>query len=474
MSDLLRRYWPRQQVTITAACVLSLALLGLILISPGFDWARPPATRPTLLACGLMALAGLAFALVARAAALERGLSLGAMIALGLAFRLAMTASTPIWEDDFYRYLWDGAAVIRGLDPYEVSPSTAADPTAPDRWQALSQAEPELRDRVNHPQFRTLYPPVAQGAFAAAAALGGGLLRLRLVLLVVEATGLFLLLRLLRRQGLPQGWSALYWLNPVAIVSFANGLHFDALLIPLIVGALLAMTAGRSGVGSVLIGLAAGVKLWPILLWPLALRVAGRVGKLKVVTGAAVAGGIAILSVAPIVSAGLGSDAGFVAYADTWTRNSAVHPLLFAAATSLFRAMDLIRVMDPERTVRVLLGVAGTVLAVTLAARAVPGRLNAGLLLLLAAGILALSPAQYPWYGAAILSLAAIAGAWRTASTAAVVLAVYYLRFVLDETGVLLTTLVWIQHLALWGALILDLRQRRPEAEAPQEITGAA
>ncbi len=431
--------------------------------------------RPTLTACALIALAGLAFAVMARWATRGRGLALVPMIALGLAMRLAMVGSTPIWEDDFYRYLWDGAAVSRGLDPYRVSPTLAAESTAPSGWQALSQAEPELRDRVNHPQFRTLYPAVAQGAFALAHALGGGVLGLRLIILAAEATGLFLLLMLLGRQGLPLEWSALYWLNPLAVVSFINGVHFDALLIPLILGAVLAMTTRRSAVGSALIGLAAGVKLWPILLWPLTIRIAGRLGSTRWVLGAGVAGGIALLSVTPIVAAGLGSDAGLVAYAETWTRNSAVHPVLFNAATAIVRAAGLIQVMDPERTVRVLLGLTGALLAVVFAARVTPGRLQPGPLLLLAFLILALGPAQYPWYGAALLPLAALAGAWRTAAAAAVVSCVYYLRFVLDETGALLTTLVWIEHLTLWGALYLDLR--RPPALAddrPDGVTHAA
>lgn len=453
------------RTTIAAGGVLFLAIVGLALLSPGFEWSRPAGSRPTPAACGLIALAGLAFVVMARAVILGRGLALVPMIAVGLALRLVMVGSIPIWEDDFYRYQWDGAAVSRGLDPYRVSPMLAADAAAPAGWQALSQAEPELRDRVNHPQFRTLYPAVAQGAFAGAQALGGGVFGLRFVILAAEAVGLFLLLILLGRNGLPLGWSALYWLNPLAVVSFINGVHFDALLIPLILGGLLAMTTRRSAIGSALIGLAAGVKLWPILLWPLAIRMAGRIGPARWILGAGLAGGIALASVAPIVLAGLGSDAGLVAYAETWTRNSAVHPVLFDVATAIVRAAGLIQVMDPQRTVRVLLGMTGAIVALLLAVRAEPGRLNASRLLLLACLILALSPAQYPWYGAALLPLAALAGAWRTAGMAAVVSAIYYLRFVLDEAGAVLTALVWVEHIALWGALFLDLRQPRVHAD---------
>jgi len=444
-------------------CVtLVAAVLALAAISPLFAWDQPWADRPTVLACALIAGAGLGFLAIAKAVPSGKVMPLGVLIGLGIGLRLVMIGSTPIWEDDFYRYLWDGAAVSRGMDPYQVSPLQASDDAAPENWKTLASDEPGLRERINYPQFRSLYPIVAQGAFAAAWVLGGGLLGLRMVLLAAEFAGLCLLLLLLRRQGLPLQWSALYWLNPLAILCFANAVHVDAVLIPLIVAALLAMTFQRRLIGSALIGLAAGVKLWPILLWPLVVRASRPTGLIAFLSGGAIAGALFVLSIAPVVAAGLGSDAGLVAYAEHWTRNSAVHPLLFDGMTALVRALGLIQSMDPDRTVRVLLGLTGTGLALVLAARAEPGRLDPGSLLLLAFVILALSPAQYPWYGAAILPLAALAGAWRTAGAAAVVSAVYYLRFVLDEEGTLLRTLIWVEHLTLWAALATDLRRSYP------------
>lgn len=449
-----------------------MSVVGLALISPQFDWGRVASERPTLAACGLMVTAGLGFGLMAWSMVRGAGPGLGAVIGLGLALRLLLAGSTPIWEDDFHRYLWDGAAVARGLDPYRVSPLAASSDDAPPAWRGLAGDFADLRQRVNHPQFRTLYPAVAQSAFVTAWTLYGGVPGLRVVLLAAEGIGVWLLVTLLGRLGRPPTWCALYWLNPLAMVSFVNAVHFDALLVPLILGGALAMGVRKPGVGSALIGLAAGVKLWPILLWPLMMRIVGPNGPVRWGVCAVFAGGIFVLSIAPILAAGLGPDAGLVAYAETWTRNSAVHPLLFDGATALIRGAGLIQDMDPERVVRMLLGLAGATIALVLAARAEPGRLDAGRLLLLAALILALAPAQYPWYGAAILPLAALAGAWRIASAAAVVSAIYYLRFVLDEEGALLRGLVWVEHLTLWTALALDLR--RPSGQSAGQFAAVA
>ena len=66
----------------------------------------------------------------------------------------------PLHSDDLWRYLWDGEVQRQGLSPYGVSP---ADPSldviaASEDWQ-------QVRERINHLQIPTVYPPVAQGAF---------------------------------------------------------------------------------------------------------------------------------------------------------------------------------------------------------------------------------------------------------------------------------------------------------------------
>ncbi len=47
------------------------------------------------------------------------------MIGLGMVFRMLLFWSTPAFEDDWYRYLWDGAVTANGYNPYAVSPDEA-------------------------------------------------------------------------------------------------------------------------------------------------------------------------------------------------------------------------------------------------------------------------------------------------------------------------------------------------------------
>ncbi|RMF61844.1 MAG: hypothetical protein D6748_00750, partial [Calditrichaeota bacterium] len=45
------------------------------------------------------------------------------ILLLGLVVRVLMFFSSPILEDDYYRYLWDGAVSANGFNPYQYSPA---------------------------------------------------------------------------------------------------------------------------------------------------------------------------------------------------------------------------------------------------------------------------------------------------------------------------------------------------------------
>ena len=47
------------------------------------------------------------------------------IISGGLIVRLIFIPSYPVIENDFYRYLWDGAVTANGINPYKYSPKEA-------------------------------------------------------------------------------------------------------------------------------------------------------------------------------------------------------------------------------------------------------------------------------------------------------------------------------------------------------------
>ena len=85
---------------------------------------------------------------------------------VGLLLRLAMVGSGPMLEDDFYRYLFDGAMTANGHNPYSHAPRTVLEGTrdhVPDDVRALGARSGVVGHRINHARLRTVYPPVAQG-----------------------------------------------------------------------------------------------------------------------------------------------------------------------------------------------------------------------------------------------------------------------------------------------------------------------
>lgn len=439
--------------------MLAICFLGLALLSPRFAWHIPQAERPTFLGAGLLLIAGAAFAALRWSQASPSQRLLGVLVTGGV-LRLLMLGSTPIWEDDFYRYLWDGGASLAGLNPFVASPANLQDSAfllEHPRWAALARADADLLAHVSYPYYRTIYPGVAQLAFAVGHALSGGdLFGLRMVLLGGDVACLILLLRVLNHLGLSAMWVGLYWLNPVIAKEFINSAHVDALLGPLIIGGVWAALHKRPGVMGICLGLAAGIKLWPILLWPLLARYGAQGRWRAALLSAGAAGVIAALSIAPLLLAGLDRHAGLTAFAGGWVRNSAWHPLYFAAVEEALRATGLLQSIDPSRLARGLLGLAalGASLAFALRAKGLTPSDLLSRAFSLCALILLISPTQFPWYLAVTLPLAVLARRTEWACALALAAPAYYLRFALDQHGLLANALAWAGHCLLWGALL--------------------
>lgn len=432
---------PAPRAFFFAALVSALALAALRALAPEFTIDRPPAAQPVAAAALLTALAGLAFAGVAlliRTITLS-GRALAGLFALGLALRAMFFGSQPILEDDWRRYLWEGAAVSAGVSPFAHAPASGllydafGNPVekSPDSGvetlRRLGAARDDYPELVNHPYLTTIYPAPVQAAFAFAHRLAPfSLDAWRLVLLASEAAALLLLLRVLPAFGVAAFWSLLYWLNPIVIMQTFSGAHMDALIVPPLLAALWAARKARPLWAGAALGLAVGIKLWPLALAPILFRCFAPDARALTAALAAMAG-VAALSLAPLFL-GIGeSESGFAAYASEWARNA----FLFAVLEQAIGAFTA----DPGGPARViaaaLVGAAALVLArrPDREAEFAPARALTFVLVLLA-----LSPTAYPWYAvwaAAFLPFAPSLGAALLAAGGAI----YMLRFPNALTG---------------------------------------
>ncbi|MDZ4789981.1 MAG: glycosyltransferase [Hyphomicrobiales bacterium] len=384
--------------------------------------------------------------------------ALVAMLILGAAIRVVWFGSLAPLEDDFQRYLWDGGLIAQGLNPYALSPQQVIDGLAQGSLSGsvapLASEAKHVLDIINNHTLRTIYPGTAQAAFGLAHLIAPWSLDgLRLVFLTADAATVFLLIALLRALGRSPLWAALYWCNPFVSAMLIGTAHADVLIMPFVLGAILLHIRGHTAIPCAMIGLAAGVKIWPILLAPLFLRGALR-WPWRLFAGLACVGVTVAATLAPLLLASLQPQSGLEAYASGWNNNNALFMWAFEGVAAFADAPTA------QATLRVTMGVLATAIAVAVAFRpAASSEDFARRALVVAAAAFYCAPAQFPWYACWFLPLAALLQFWPLMVVSALIPA-YYIFFTLWGTpdfplfshGVALVHAIPVMAWLIWRA----------------------
>ena len=421
--------------------LIGAALFAIRYISPEFRLGTTTETHPYLLFAGLLIAANLVWfffipllsAQTHNSRYQQKGVKpyLWTLIFISLGFRAIFFGSTPIYEDDWNRYLWDGAVITQGENPYAQSPQAVID--NPELSSLKTYAEDRadrkggnILKRINNRELTTIYPPVAQSAFAGAAFLAPlNLEALRFIYLIIEALTLILLVRLLPKYGRAPDWALLYAFSPLLIYSAFNAAHMDILL-PLFILLTLLFIRFQPILAGVTLSAAVGVKIWPLILAP-ALFQSYLKRRLVYVTCAVL---IAVLSAAllwPMIEQ-LGGDSGLKAYSENWRRSSFLFPLIEGAAGYEFE--------DPGRMARIFIAVLVTLTALYYGFfgriqdhEDLPARL-----LIVTLVLLLLSPTGFPWYAIWFIVFLPFVPSYG-AALLCVLLPLYYVRYALGEAG---------------------------------------
>lgn len=484
---------PHQRLA-TIGVIIGVSHLGLRAISPMFPYEASPPIGATVIVCAALMIAGGAFfALLGQLGRLRPSRSsLALMIGVGFAFRIVYFGSTPILEDDWRRYLWDGAVVARGIDPYAFPPAAAfafgidgsIRPPADDErlaaFRALGDERQAHLDTVSYPYYSTIYPPLAQAAFFLAHAVRPfSIDALRLVFLGFDAAALWLLIAALRAAGRSPLFAAAYWWCPLTTFTAFNTAHMDVLLAPFLAAIVLCMQQRWTATAGAAIACAAAVKLWPVALAPIVFRRLRKNLSAMVVVGACTIAAAALLCWPMLFHVG-DAQSGLSAYAQHWRRFSLLFPLM-AGAFGVFAD-------DADLVAR--LAAAAIIVAASLAL-AFSRRLERGAkkwnlpfietrrdhenlrpagvtdsapdglsddaapaaLLMLAALLFVLSPTGYPWYAAWFTVFLPFAPS-RAAAALTIGLPLYYLRFPLSEAGLDWVTDLVLAPVAFGGPLV--------------------
>ncbi|MDA0834448.1 MAG: hypothetical protein O2955_21630 [Planctomycetota bacterium] len=270
----------------------------LAFISPRFDYHEPFGQRPILWMLSLLTVAFMLHLLSFKTALrIDNHRQVIITLVIGAAtFRGILLFSTPIQEIDIYRYLWDGAVVAEGVNPFRFSPEQVlkanADvslPAALQRLVDLRDSSPPLSEilkRIHFGELTTVYPPASQAVFAMAALLTpqsasvtNHVRVMKAVLLLFDGATIGLVLLMLKWMGRHPGWGFLYAWNPLILKEFANSGHLDTIAVCLCTASICCVVWGIRFEkpcarywpisAGVFLGLGTAAKLFPIILLPL-------------------------------------------------------------------------------------------------------------------------------------------------------------------------------------------------------------
>jgi len=205
----------------------------------------------------------------------DRGIIL-LIVGFALLFRLTLVFHQPVASNDVFRYVWDGRVAAAGYNPYEFSP---LDPKLHD---VRSESLPFL---FNFPAMRTIYPPLAQLFFQFSYRLfGDSVTGMKLLLVVCDMASILLVGLICSIWGRAEPVSRsilrgnspllLYAWSPLPIMYIALDGHLDGLGIPLLLLCILLVLKQRGILSSIVLGLAALAKLYPLFVAPFLVRFA--------------------------------------------------------------------------------------------------------------------------------------------------------------------------------------------------------
>lgn len=452
-------------VVLGAGIFLVASMAFASLLSASFEYGGPRIERPHLLLVGVLTFCGAAY--LAAVYALQRipssrpGLMV-VVIGVGVLLRGTMIFSEPIQEDDFYRYLWDGAVTANGLNPYGFAPadvfSDAAEPETPEALKTLARDSDLVFARINHAELATVYPPIAQGAFALAHWLKPWSLGAwRAVLIGFDIATLLLLVVLLRALDKPLHLIAIYWWNPILIKEAVNSAHMDLVVLPFVLLALLFALKDKPMRSAFALALAVGAKIWPVLLVPLLYRAARASARRWAATGAVFALLTALIATLALPALVLGDRSGIVAYGERWEMNDALFMGFAKGSELVSRVLNL---RDGLSEVMARVAVFGALIAWIILWTVKPIRTRqeaCDRLVLVVGAIFMLSPTQFPWYYLWILPFLTLSPR-PSMLILTLMLPIYYLKFhfaARDNVSLFHNGVVWLEYapvfiLALW------------------------
>ncbi len=438
----------------TILLLFGTALLVLIInisnLSPFLSDKENLDSSKILLLVFLLTLAGLIYLYNVKKLNLIDKSSLVLIILFGILFRVVFIFSEPILEDDYYRYLWDGAVLANGESPYEHSPEEIVNGGGSNKLGALAEDSGDIIKKINNPSFKTIYPTVAQMFFSLSYLISPwNVVVWKIILLGFDLITLALLMLTFQRLKIPLTNILIYWWNPLLIKEIFNSGHMDVMVFPLVLAALLLFLKNKKYISTGLLSLSVGIKLWPVFFLPLFLNPLTKKPKELVLKITVFAVTAAVIFV-PVLLSQFDSASGFVAYSKSWENNSSFFRIVLFALESVLSAVD-IHPGHAQKYARILI-VAILLLWIVYVAFVNSSESIYKKAFLIVGFAFLISPTQFPWYFTWVILFLSITPHLSFLSLTAL-LPFYYFRYFLEPLGDLnffTNVIVWLEFVPVW------------------------
>jgi hypothetical protein len=176
----------------------------------------------------------------------------------------------PELSNDYNRFLWDGEWAIRGVNPYDHLPAELLRRSEYTQSSYLHELYANMGELSQNNY--SCYPPLTQVFFALAAFFSessfGGIIVLRLLFIGILALALHIVIKFSEQNQVLGTSIWLLFLNPLFITEVYFNLHFEGMMIALLLIAFSFLLTQQLALGSLFFAAAVQIKLVPLLLLP--------------------------------------------------------------------------------------------------------------------------------------------------------------------------------------------------------------
>ncbi len=197
-------------------------------------------------------------------------LSFKHFFAIAVILRLVLLFASPELSNDFYRFIWDGEMLTKGINPFAHVPNdliSNSDFMGDQYMRTLYHGMGELSQAHYTPyavvnQFLFYIPALASDSIMY------NVILLKIIIILADIGAIFFAKKIAEHLSVTIHNVWLYALNPFIILEFSGNLHFEGVMIFFLLGAIYFILKNNWLWGGALFGFAVQVKLIPLMLIP--------------------------------------------------------------------------------------------------------------------------------------------------------------------------------------------------------------